>query len=694
MKTPTDIIKIPLEQLTEDRSNYRRSMDATRLQELKASIREHGVMQNLEVQEMEGGIKAVIIGNRRLRATTELVPELRSEIEGATKAGNSELVADLTLKLERLLELNCRVLSGDAAKHAKERQLVENLQREDISPVDEAYGYEDLRKTHGFSIEEIAKRVGKDKTPKYNSNRLKLLRVPAKLLDPLRDKVTNITIRTCESVGKIPSKKDREAIVERILNPKYEDEPLRQADVIKLIREEYVIPIREGGFDPADAQLLPLKMEGGVRVCGGSCEDCPFRSGNDPDLEDELATGNEGKRGKKAGVDPQLCTNVGGCFQLKVDAAWEKMKTSAKSEGNEALTLEESKKVFSGYSGDLAYNAPYVDFKEKPGHTETGHYDDEKVARWEKLLEDTGAKITYARNPVTKKIHKLVKRDIAIEAVNLKAKQTGKPSPFAKASKGRSPAKSEAEKKKAAAEREKSQLTWNATYLMLTRVREAIVKMGMTVERARAIAEIAIQNAGCDGQFVLCKWLNLEPVKSVSTFERTSKPLKAYVATLTDVNDLLALAHIANTQRYGKHHTEGTREFKQLAKAFEVDRKSAEAEAKRQLDEKKAAKAKKTADTKSPMKSRSAAVRRNQEAVAADEQAAASKLAQDIHEKTPDGPFKKSVPALEREIEHRLKKGDTIEKLLEHKKEIDKKKAAKKATKKAAKTSAKKKGAK
>lgn len=600
--------------LLEDEENRPSGMSREKLDELKASVLEHGLLQNLEVVPTANGRYKVIIGNRRTRATGELIKELPELIE---KEADVVRKAMLTRRLQELeFQMPVCVLDDDQASHALERQLVENLQREDVSPVDEAFGYQRLKEKYGLSSAEIAKRIGKERTKQYVDNRLKLLRTPKPLLEALKTGV--VTVRSCERVGRIPAQEDRDTVVKEILNPRHQDEPLRDAQIKELIGESYVIPLRDGGFNPDDAELLPMKHDkAGVRCSGGACSDCPFRTGNDPALADELSTATEGKRGKKSGIDPNLCTNPA-CFRAKRDAAWAVVQKEAKSKGQKALSEEEAKKVFGSYGGALSYNSPFEDLDEKPGSDLTGHYDDAKVQKWDKLLEDTGIPVTMARNPKTGKIHRLVDQKQAVDAVNAKYKGQGKPSPFQKNKK--SPKQSEADKKKKAAERDKSKLDWQTTYEQILMTADAAATLGINEDRAQVIAEIAVGGAGSDGQFVMCKVLQLEPGKTNWGGKDYEKPIIEHLKTIKGAEKKLGFAIVAMTMRYAKSHACGTGDFNALAKAFDVDRKSAEAIAKDKLAPKKPAK-------EEPLKTvtRSKSAARNQAAVAAEETGAKKK---------------------------------------------------------------------
>jgi ParB family chromosome partitioning protein len=133
----------------------RKLFDDARLDELAASIRAQGIIQPLVVRLREGGGYELIAGERRWRA--------------AQRAGLHEVPA---------------VVRDVAEKRAFEMALVENLQREDLNPIEEAQGFERLISEFGYTQEALATRVGKDRSTVANA--LRLLRLP----DGVRSLVT------------------------------------------------------------------------------------------------------------------------------------------------------------------------------------------------------------------------------------------------------------------------------------------------------------------------------------------------------------------------------------------------------------------------------------------------------------------------------------------------------------------------
>lgn len=134
---------LPISQVESCSAQPRKLFDEDALAELADSIREHGVIQPLTVRKLSSGYYQIIAGERRWRA--------------ARMAG--------------LTEVPAVVMEADDQK-AAELALVENLQREDLNPMEEAAGYQALIQTYHMTQEEAAKRVGKSRSAVANAMRL------------------------------------------------------------------------------------------------------------------------------------------------------------------------------------------------------------------------------------------------------------------------------------------------------------------------------------------------------------------------------------------------------------------------------------------------------------------------------------------------------------------------------------------
>lgn len=153
---PERVQSLPVQRLRPNRFQPRTEFDDDRLDELAESIRSQGVVQPLVVTPLGGGEYTIIAGERRWRA--------------AQKAG----LADVPVVV--------REVAGD--RELLELALVENLQRADLNPVEEAEAFRTLATSFDLSQEEIATRVGKSRSAVTNA--LRLLNLPPEVQDHLR----------------------------------------------------------------------------------------------------------------------------------------------------------------------------------------------------------------------------------------------------------------------------------------------------------------------------------------------------------------------------------------------------------------------------------------------------------------------------------------------------------------------------
>jgi ParB family chromosome partitioning protein len=149
------ITRVATNQIHKSPWQPRRHFDPAALADLVASIREHGVLQPLLVRQIDSGYQ-LIAGERRLRAAQE-----------------AEL-ADLPV-----------IVMEVSDKDAAEITLIENLQREDLNPIEEAEGYHSLSEQFGMTQEQIAERVGKGRATVANA--LRLLTLPDNVRDLLSE---------------------------------------------------------------------------------------------------------------------------------------------------------------------------------------------------------------------------------------------------------------------------------------------------------------------------------------------------------------------------------------------------------------------------------------------------------------------------------------------------------------------------
>ena len=147
--------ELPIYKVEPNPDQPRRDFDEEELQALADSISVHGVIQPLTVRELPSGYYQIIAGERRWRAA----------------------------RMANLSEVPVVVIEADDKK-AMELALIENLQRQDLNPVEEALGYQSLINEYGLTQEEAASRVGKSRPAVANS--LRLLGLTAEVLEKVK----------------------------------------------------------------------------------------------------------------------------------------------------------------------------------------------------------------------------------------------------------------------------------------------------------------------------------------------------------------------------------------------------------------------------------------------------------------------------------------------------------------------------
>jgi ParB family chromosome partitioning protein len=198
--TPTrDFVYMALTKIEPRKDQPRNIFAEEGLEELSESIREHGVLQPLTVRSIGGGYYQIIAGERRWRA--------------ARQAG--------------LLEVPVRVVEADDRK-ATELAMVENLQREDLNPVEEARGYKTLISEYGMTQAEVAQRVSKSRP--VVANALRLLSLPENLLVKLEN--GELTVGSARTLLALNNEEQIQSAAETITKGR-----LTVRDVEKLVRK-------------------------------------------------------------------------------------------------------------------------------------------------------------------------------------------------------------------------------------------------------------------------------------------------------------------------------------------------------------------------------------------------------------------------------------------------------------------------
>ena len=176
-----DVLReIRIEKIVPNKYQPRREFTEDKIKELAESIKQNGLLQSITVRDMGNGFYELIAGERRLRALKYLE-------YSTTKA----IVKELTNEQMATLAL------------------IENIQREELTPIEEAYAYQELLSINNLTQDELAKSLGK--TQATVANKLRLLKLCSKVVDAINSK------RITERHGRAMVKLDPSA-QEKILN--------------------------------------------------------------------------------------------------------------------------------------------------------------------------------------------------------------------------------------------------------------------------------------------------------------------------------------------------------------------------------------------------------------------------------------------------------------------------------------------
>jgi ParB family transcriptional regulator, chromosome partitioning protein len=228
---------IPVDRIESNPQQPRMIFDVDALHELSASIREHGVLQPILVRPLGNNRYQLVAGERRWRASKEAglatIPALVEELNDDT---------------------------------ALEISIIENLQREDLSPLEEASMYDRMVREHGYSIRKLAEKLGKDKG--YLENRLRLADAPEEIRELVS--VRKDTLSHAYELMKVTDERKRRRLAARVASG--------ELSLVKLREKIDGRPTRRRPVEELGPEVEELQIERGS-------------NGHAPDVRDEAETG-------------------------------------------------------------------------------------------------------------------------------------------------------------------------------------------------------------------------------------------------------------------------------------------------------------------------------------------------------------------------------------------------------------------
>lgn len=323
--------------LVENPHNYRRTSNEKADAELADSIREKGVLQSLLVRPIPNQPEhyEVVLGNRRLRA--------------ALAAG----VTAVPCLIRELTDAEALTVA-----------LIENVQRLDVHPIEEADGFQELHEKHGFTVAELATKTGRSEG--WVRGRLKLATLhptgrKACLAGKFSASVALLVART------VAPELQADAIKHMLRASEWADEGVTHQQARDIVLRNFLTELKSVPWKLDDEDLVPA---------AGACATCPKRSKNDQLLFADLERSD-------------VCMD-GQCFKAKMHAHFERLAEKANAAGLRVLSAAESKKILG---------KGYVDSKTFAAATGVVDYNGGKRVTWAQVAKKAGASTVLAQQP-------------------------------------------------------------------------------------------------------------------------------------------------------------------------------------------------------------------------------------------------------------------------------------------------------
>lgn len=357
--------------IEESPSNPRKHFDQAKLAELAESIKASGVHQPILLRPLPGHRVPDTWGFRRQGAPLpayELVAGARR-----LRACKMASVAEVPAMIRELTD-----------EQALEIQVIENLQREDVTALEEAEGYEALMQHGHANADQVAAKIGKSRA--YVYARLKLLDLAPDCREALRN--GHIDASRALRIARIPDLKLQTKALGEASRTNYRGDPAMGVREFEgWLQQNVMLRLEHAPFS-----ITAVNLVEGV----GSCKDCPKRTGANPDLFADVNS-------------PDLCTDPA-CHASKAEAHRTALRTQAEAKGMRVIDGKEAKAIvgqsligsaIKGYTKlDTRHCLPGLD----------------SPATYRELLGDNGPQPVLIEHPQTKELIEAVPTDEA-EAV-------------------------------------------------------------------------------------------------------------------------------------------------------------------------------------------------------------------------------------------------------------------------------------
>lgn len=539
---------VKLDKIAPSPTNPRKHFDEAKLAELAESIQSKGVLQPILLRptyRCDGAKKA----------HPDMRPELYWENPGVWPAMTFELVAGerrfRAAKLAGLVEIPATVRDLSDVQ-VLEVQVVENDQREDVTPLERADGYARLVEEHGVAVEDLAARVGKSPATIYGL--LKIRNLPKQGKDALNG--GELSMSTAQILCRIPSEQARTDAVEYAVTPNWSGGLPSFRDVKAYIERSCMIELKQASFSQKDANL----------TSAGACTSCPKRTGNNRDEYPDARA--------------DICTDPA-CYRDK-EAAHRKILVSE--------ARERGRKVLEGKAAEeaLSYRSTYFDLKDQC-------HELDKPQSYERLVgKDLKEKVVIAVDG-RGKVHQLVAKKDALPIL----KEKHGLDKNARAN-GKTPSKNDVEqKRREMRNRLIARKGMSAIVAQVEHLFGATSTLGMGEAQENILRLLCKQNiavAWSETRRAIIGRRKIELDTKVSQYDRMEVAIEKYIDTLGKTQLFGLWAEIVCSREFNGGAYNPEEGQKRILTALGLDYAKIAAEAKEELAEKKAAKKKAAAE--------------------------------------------------------------------------------------------------
>jgi ParB/RepB/Spo0J family partition protein len=324
-------MRIPLGELATSPTNPRKHFDPAKLQEMADTITASDVHTPILVRPLSDDQRLTIVlelnrtGQRR---PDDATPQYEI-VSGERRYRASKLAHAPTIPAMVRNLTDAQVL---------EIQLTENLQREDLTALEEAEGYDYLLTETGISAVQLAAKIGK--SVRYVFNRLKLQDCCAEVKQALR--AGTIDASRALLLATVPSAVQQKRGLAEALKKNHINEPIYSLRMLTdWVKQNLMLKIADAAFSTTSASLVPS---------AGACTQCPKRTGANADLFDDVI-------GKNT---PDLCTDTT-CWSSKAEAHRDQLLAKARATGQKIIEGAEAQEITNRYHEHIDGYTPLKD---------------------------------------------------------------------------------------------------------------------------------------------------------------------------------------------------------------------------------------------------------------------------------------------------------------------------------------------